>query len=292
MLYPFSSLAFEVLTLLPLQIGLFLDFPPWISPILVMVGLMMVLYWYVDDSLLWSLSPSFSARAFVAIPLVTGIILGTVALVQTDAAFWTYLFILLATGSAIKGAVSLRYLRKILSAIQKVMGASSTDEPGASASSSARFFLWERLAKFKYRITSFVFIGLATVIVFIVSVRSIYGWSLTSVVVALAVFVAGSVVWTLMWDLRSVIDPHRQPTMHPYPILGTIVYVAGTEVLNFPGLVLPYLRPIARTILPVPFSVFASVLPSTTNIAVLVVAEAAFLFGFIIALIFWRLSSL
>jgi hypothetical protein len=268
----------------PLQAGLFLDFHPIVGPAIISAGLAILLYWYADTWFLQDVTGlplSGFQRALITVPLVSGFLLGLGVFVQSDHAFWMYTATLFLSGNAIKGAALVRTIKKFASRITDVSGSNG------SLLSKAGRLVSRLVARFKYRVISLLFLFPTTIAVFILVVAN-GGSVLKASVVAWSLFVAGTILWTLSWDLRSISPAGTSVGAARAPVFATIIWVAGAEVVNFPAESPPYLNRLSRAVSPIPLLEFATALRvSVPNVVVLVAAQVALMVGVFLALVFW-----
>jgi hypothetical protein len=263
---------------IPLQIGVLVDsivgYTPGVGPVLAILGFGLLTVWYLDSQLLPILGEEFSGtiRGLVVVGLTAGLVLTVSSLVLQTGYLWLFLLVYLVLGKFIEAAVAVRLVQRLRSRLR------SARRRKASTAS-----VGDALRR-RYppsRILAAVVLPVAGVVLTIVflgrvSSRSVLGDASVVWTVAVGVLAASG----LLWDLRDSIG--RDDGI---PSLGLVFCVMGAELYNFSTMP-AWLVALIGTVLdavplvrPMPFTEAL-----LTNTALLLVGQAAFAVGFVIAL--------
>ncbi|MFB6140766.1 MAG: hypothetical protein ABEJ26_10070 [Halosimplex sp.] len=226
----------------PLQIGLLLDFPPFVAPATIGVGVLLLTVWFVADRLLpaLGLDADIASETVLVATLVVGLFataLGTAA--STDS-LWAVALLLFLVGRGVEGAVFVHLVRKLAHYVGGAVGwfraaiarATGGDRPGRSSRggvrTAARSLLEKYVRKLLYRLVAlgFLLTAVAMTVVLSTLVLDFGGYTVPQVY---AVVVGTSALFTFAWDVRPALD-----RLGPLPFAGVICCVVGAEVYNFP----------------------------------------------------------
>lgn len=214
--------------MIPLQIGLLLNFPPLLGVVAISLGLVVLLLWYIDTRLLPRVLDGEPGhrRILVVFPLTLGLFVTAFGVAEVGGVLWGLVLVLFVVGRAIQGAVLLRTVRRLVYYARRVVGTVRNLRSRRSTGTIRNLVHRLRDRLVFALVATLVTVGLS-VGVFLVTLlaeRPVYGlWLAASTYVGV-----GTVLW-FIWDVRSVLNH-----LGAAPLLAVATCITGAEVFNYP----------------------------------------------------------